>query len=253
VRNTLTAIQMQLHPSRGAKGSASDLDYDDSGADGQETISMGRSKRSGSITSWNSVGKDALTSTPGGSLTTGSGSQVASPSPGEQSSRNGSTTSVYESKLQNASATSVIYNRSWEIDMENLLKVLVVSRSKVPKLSQTLVPQDMYNAIKSQQILQPLSSSFGARPSTSSLSPGGTMLRNRSIRGQQPDRLMTLKRGSIRGLQSIMGAPTGPSPYSSNSSIDGRASPSPSFATSINEAIIVILQHMMCVCSNLIF
>lgn len=132
VRNTLTAIQMQLHPSRGAKGSASDLDYDDSGADGQETISTGRSKRSGSITSWNSVARDALTSTPGGSLTTGSGSQVASPSPGEQSSRNGSTTSVYESKPQNTSVTSVIYNRSWEIDMENLLKVLVVSRSKVP-------------------------------------------------------------------------------------------------------------------------
>jgi|SRR5882762_7402857 PH and SEC7 domain-containing protein len=94
----------------------------------------------------------------------------------------------------------------------------------------------MYNAIKSQQILQPLGSSFGARASTSSLSPGGTILRNRSMRGQQqPDRLMSLKRGSIRGLQSLMGAPTGPSPYSSNSSIDGRTSPSPSFATSINE------------------
>lgn len=94
----------------------------------------------------------------------------------------------------------------------------------------------MYNAIKNQQILQPLNSTSGARTSTSSLSPGGTMLRNRSMRGQQqPDRLMTLKRGSIRGLQSILGAPTGPSPYSSNSSIDGRVSPSPSFATSINE------------------
>jgi PH/SEC7 domain-containing protein len=93
----------------------------------------------------------------------------------------------------------------------------------------------MYNAIKSQQILQPLGST-GGRTSTSSLSPGGTMLRNRSMRGQQqPDRLMTLKRGSIRGLQSILGGPAGPSPYSSNSSIDGRVSPSPSFATSINE------------------
>src|ERR1700685_2257268 len=103
----------------------------------------------------------------------------------------------------------------------------------------------MYNAIKSQQILQPLGSSFGARASTSSLSPGGNILRNRSMRGQQPDRLMTLKRGSIRGLQSIMGAPTGPSPYSSNSSIDGRASPSPSFATSINEVRDVIQLYMV--------
>lgn len=58
------------------------------------------------------------------------------------------------------------------------------------------------------------------------------MLRNRSLRGQ-PDRLTTLKRGSIRGLQSIVGAQA--SPYSSNSSIDGRVSPSPSFATSTHE------------------
>lgn len=95
--------------------------------------------------------------------------------------------------------------------------------------------QDMYNAVKSQQILQPLNSS---RSSMGSLSPGpgGTMLRNRSQRGP-PDRLMTLKRGSIRGLQSILGQPAN-SPYSSNSSItDGRTSPSPSFATSTHEAM----------------
>lgn len=59
------------------------------------------------------------------------------------------------------------------------------------------------------------------------------MLRNRSLRGP-PDRLTTLKRGSIRGIQSIVGQ-GGVSPYSSNSSIDGRASPSPSFATSTHE------------------
>ncbi|KAG6837700.1 hypothetical protein H0H93_003502 [Arthromyces matolae] len=64
---------------------------------------------------------------------------------------------------------------------------------------------------------------------------GGTMLRSRSLRAQQ-DRLTTLKRGSVRGLQSIMGA-QGTSPYSSNSSIDGRVSPSPSFATSTHEAM----------------
>lgn len=62
------------------------------------------------------------------------------------------------------------------------------------------------------------------------------MMRNRSTRGpQQSDRLNTLKRGSIRGLSSLIGGQAGPSPYSSNSSIDGRVSPSPSFATSINE------------------
>jgi len=91
----------------------------------------------------------------------------------------------------------------------------------------------MYNAIKNQQILQPLSS-VPVRSSTSSLSPGPTtMLRNRSLRGQS-DRLTTLKRGSIRGLQSILGG-QGTSPYSSNSSIDGRVSPSPSFTASTHD------------------
>lgn len=60
------------------------------------------------------------------------------------------------------------------------------------------------------------------------------MLRRRSQRTQH-DRLMTMKRGSIRGLQSILSLQSGVSPYSSNSSIDGRISPSPSFATSTHE------------------
>lgn len=60
------------------------------------------------------------------------------------------------------------------------------------------------------------------------------MLRNRSLRAGQSDRLNTLKRGSIRGWQSIINQ-NGASPYSSNSSIDGRVSPSPSFATSTHD------------------
>ena len=60
------------------------------------------------------------------------------------------------------------------------------------------------------------------------------MIRRRSQRTQH-DRLMTMKRGSIRGLQSILSLQSGVSPYSSNSSIDGRISPSPSFATSTHE------------------
>ncbi|KAG6876561.1 hypothetical protein C0992_012408 [Termitomyces sp. T32_za158] len=91
----------------------------------------------------------------------------------------------------------------------------------------------MYSAIKSQQILQPLTSS--TTHSAANLNTGGLVMRNRSLRGQ-PDRLTTLKRGSIRGLQSILVA-QGASPYSSNSSIDGRVSPSPSFATSTHEAM----------------
>ncbi|KAG8694315.1 hypothetical protein FRC08_008568 [Ceratobasidium sp. 394] len=61
--------------------------------------------------------------------------------------------------------------------------------------------------------------------------------RTRSQRGQVApggDRVASLKRGSIRGLQSLLG---GQSPYGSNNSVDGRISPSPSFATSIGDGV----------------
>ncbi|KAK7057207.1 hypothetical protein R3P38DRAFT_2839951 [Favolaschia claudopus] len=217
VRNTLTAIQMQLHPETPAQSSMTDLgSTQDSASVRGETIesasiastppaTISRSKRSDSITSWHSVSRPTLD---------GSSSSVMMSSPA-----NGSTPSVQVSAAGHeprSSVSSVVYGRAWESDMENLLK-------------------DMYNAVKSQQILQPLNSS---RSSMGSLSPGssGVMLRNRSQRGP-PDRLMTLKRGSIRGLQSILGQQAN-SPYSSNSSItDGRTSPSPSFATSTHEGM----------------
>lgn len=206
VRNTLTAIQSQFHPSP-----TTDLNGDDgtesvrgNPSDASPMATFPRSKRSDSITSWNSISKDALLSSTN-SIT------VSTPT-GHFS--NGSSPSVQVSTPTVERRNSIAYDRTWEAEMESLLK-------------------DMYNAIKSQQILQPLGSS---RSSMSSLSPGSSsMMRNRSLRGQQ-DRLMTLKRGSIRGIQSIMGS-QGASPYSSNSSIDGRVSPSPSFATSAHEAI----------------
>ncbi|KAL4078535.1 hypothetical protein V8B97DRAFT_1865722 [Scleroderma yunnanense] len=194
VRNTMTAVQMQLHPTR--YGSTTELDHDDSssgpgtGSEGTETQSLARSKRSGSIASWNSISKDTFTS-----------SGTISTLPQAQPSLNSSTTSFqhslgYEPKSPNA---HVIFDRNWEMEMEGLLK-------------------DIYSAVKSHQILQPLTH--------------GLIGRNRSYRGP-PDRFANLKRGSIRGIQTILGAPH--SPYSSNSSIDGRVSPSPSFATSTHE------------------
>ena len=99
----------------------------------------------------------------------------------------------------------------------------------------------MYAAIKSQEIRQPA----GFQPPSSQMSslapntPYNTLMRHRSQRGQ--DRMTMLKRGSIRGIQTLLGQQAGVSPYSSNSSIegsrdprDGRVSPSPSFATSID-------------------
>ncbi len=91
--------------------------------------------------------------------------------------------------------------------------------------------KDMYNSVKAQQILQPIS---GSTPgSSSSLAPTSPLSRTRSQRllGGPSDRM---KRGSIRGLQTLLGTQ---SPYGSNSSssVDGRISPSPSFATSVGD------------------
>lgn len=215
VRNTMMAIQTQTHPSR--YGSSPDLNDDNSSgpltaSDGTETQSLARSKRSGSIASWNSISKDTFFASAAAS------SAVSTAQP----SLNSSTTSFHhssgpESKPPSTAPSTVNFDRNWEIDMENLLK-------------------EMYAAVKSQQILQPLGTTFMARVSTSSLSPGAPHLisRNRSYRGPS-DRLTTLKRGSIRGIQSIL-TPSY-SPYSSNSSIDGRVSPSPSYATSTREGM----------------
>ncbi|KAH9083422.1 hypothetical protein EDB83DRAFT_2213073 [Lactarius deliciosus] len=221
VRNTLFTIQIQLQPNRSVQGSTSDLVQSDRDADsirgpGSEGSDVGTStlrsqaKRSDSITSWNSISRDAaLANLFVGSPAIGN----TAPLPNDSTaSVTASATSGTEAKTPSTLVSSVVYDRNWESDMESLLK-------------------DMYNAIKSQQILQPLSS----RTSTSSLNPNAP-LRNRSIRTQQ-DRITNIKRGSIRGIQSILGAPNGISPYSSNSSVDGRASPAPSFATSAHENI----------------
>ncbi|KAF8161062.1 hypothetical protein B0H34DRAFT_673104 [Crassisporium funariophilum] len=199
VRNTLTAIQTQLQPTSPADLSSSDLTYDDCGssvrrAGSDETEVVTRTKRSDSITSWNSLSREAIMTLPSPPATQSSTLHTHLP--------NGSAQSVQISNGQDPNHPQ-IGGRAWENDMESLLK--------------------------------PLNSSVTR--SSISLSPGGGgMMRNRSLRSQ-PDRLTTLKRGSIRGLQSILSVQSGISPYSSNSSIDGRVSPSPSFATSTHEAM----------------
>ncbi|KAI0630210.1 hypothetical protein C8Q77DRAFT_1233183 [Trametes polyzona] len=244
VRNTMTAIQMQLQPS--GMASSTDLSYDDwssvragsEGGDVPGNTVRARAKRSDSITSWNSVTREALVPS-SGTLVNSSGQLTLASDPAGSSSANQSSVSVGGSSNQESkqsqdanppasapsasapaamtsagptASSAVLYDRNWETEMENLLK-------------------DMYNAVKAQQILQPIGSVPMARSSTSSLTPHGVVLRNRSVRTQQ-DRLTTFKRGSIRGLQSILNAQAGHSPYSSGSSVDGRASPAPSFATS---------------------
>jgi len=122
VRNTMTAIQMQTHPSR--CNSSPDLNDDNSSgqmtatSDGTETQSLARSKRSGSIASWNSISKDTLLSSPG----------VSSAVSTAQRSLNSSTTSFQhssgpETKPPSTTPSMVTFDRSWEMDMEGLLKV----------------------------------------------------------------------------------------------------------------------------------
>ena len=89
----------------------------------------------------------------------------------------------------------------------------------------------MYTAIKQQQILQPQ----GHAMERGSISSGpGALLRVGSRRGQN-DRVANLKRGSMRGIQSLFTAHASGSPHGNNGSLDGRASPVPSFANSTHE------------------
>lgn len=84
--------------------------------------------------------------------------------------------------------------------------------------------QEMYTAIKQQQILQPQGNAL----ERASISSGhGALLRAGSRRGQN-DRVANLKRGSMRGIQSLFNAHGNPVGN------DGRASPVPSFEVGMN-------------------
>ncbi|KAG8862477.1 hypothetical protein FRB96_001548 [Tulasnella sp. 330] len=171
------------------------------------TLRKGRTNRSGSVNSWKSGEKEGL----GGIFSNASTPTLLSSPVGTHAPQSPATQD--RQIAPKLSASSFVYSRNWEHEMENLLK-------------------DMYNAIKAQQILQPIMSL--ERPSMSSLTPASTLVsRSRSQRSYGGT--AALKRGSIRGIQTLLGSQ---SPYSSNSSsTDGRLSPSPSFATSIGEAV----------------
>ena len=112
VRNTMTAIQAQF-PST----NTDDQDGNSSMSRNvlpEDTEIVSRSKRSDSIASWNSVSRDVVTSL------------SSSPSinrTSEISETRSTTTAGVDSKSIN---TSQLYNRAWENDMENLLKVWYV-------------------------------------------------------------------------------------------------------------------------------
>jgi PH/SEC7 domain-containing protein len=109
VRNTMTAIQAQF-PST----NTDDQDGNSSMSRNvlpEDTEIVSRSKRSDSIASWNSVSRDVVTSL------------SSSPSinrTSEISETRSNTTAGVDSRSIN---TSQLYNRAWENEMENLLKV----------------------------------------------------------------------------------------------------------------------------------
>jgi len=115
VKNTMTAIQMQIRPHHPASVS-SDLTYDDCSSsvrspsfEGAEQVP--RSKRSDSGHSWNSVSKDIYPRAPS-SMT----QHVNSSTPSVQ---------VSVSSHDQRSMPFPTYNREWEEDMGILLKVII--------------------------------------------------------------------------------------------------------------------------------
>ncbi|QRV96655.1 Sec7 guanine nucleotide exchange factor [Ceratobasidium sp. AG-Ba] len=181
--------------------STPELVLDDEGSQhGDPREPVTRTQRSGSLNSWRSGSKETVPMT----------LNASSPSVTMEGS---------DPKTPTGSMYQVVFAKGWDSEMEMLLK-------------------DMYTAVKNQQILQPLTGLTAAERQSLSLSPGTAGIgRTRSQRGQVPpggDRISSLKRGSIRGLQSLLGSQN---PYGSNSSVDGRISPSPSFATSIGDGV----------------
>lgn len=109
--------------------------------------------------------------------------------------------------ILNDSSTSVgefSYNRTWEAETENALK-------------------EIYANVRQDRILLPIDNRISIVSTTS----GPYLGRQGTVRSPNAsnDRVHTLKRNSIRGLM-------GNNPYGG---LDGRLSPTPSYATSINE------------------
>lgn len=107
VRNTLSAIQIQLHPN----GSNSDFDSSSGrqGSDYTGSTPARRMKRSDSLNSWNSLSKDALSGLP----------QTLSPHVNDSTA---SFQAVSNDQKENGGAT-LLYDRNWENEMEAMLKV----------------------------------------------------------------------------------------------------------------------------------
>ena len=160
VRNTMTTIQIQLQPS--GMASSADLTNDDwssvrggsESGDAPGNTVRARAKRSDSIASWNSITRDALIPSSGtlvnssGQLTLASSEPTGSSSVNQSSVSVGGTSnpdgkpsqdtapppppSAYPSSTvasTAASSSGMIFDKNWEMEIENMLKVSLYSCS----------------------------------------------------------------------------------------------------------------------------
>lgn len=158
MRNTMTTIQLQLQPS--GMASSTDLTYDDwsSVRGGSEPGDLAgstvraRGKRSDSITSWNSVTREALVPSSGTLVNSSGQLTLASSDPPGPSSANQSSVSVGGSSNPEGkqsqetptagpppaatsasappSSSNIVFDRNWEVEIENMLKVGITAMVK---------------------------------------------------------------------------------------------------------------------------
>lgn len=130
-----------------------------------------------------------------------------------------------------ATTSSFSYGKAWEQEAETALKV----RMHEPP---SLTKQEIYANVKADRILLPIHSlNIPLSPSQkrqSVMSMSSFPDRNKGMRSPSGSRVNALKRGSIIGSQSLLGQP------SASGMSDGRLSPTPSYATSIDEVSSVI-------------
>jgi PH and SEC7 domain-containing protein len=149
VRNTIAAIQMQLQP-----GSTSDLVGDDwssvrAGSDVSDVATNMRTiKRSDSMTSWSSVTREAFVSNlkapSSGQLTTGStdtSANTTQPQTPFTDSALSVASPTREPKSSDNSVAPMVYDRNWETEMENMLKVgfKICDHSQINQLTHPLL------------------------------------------------------------------------------------------------------------------
>ncbi|KAK8846626.1 hypothetical protein IAR55_005713 [Kwoniella newhampshirensis] len=210
VRNAMRAIHESMPATD--RSSTPDLVRDDSGS-----VRLGLGSNGSTAPSFASMRSKTPTQPLPPNQRSASAPVVTAPAP---PSRTDSTSSVVtnglDSKHPGSSTTvsSFAYGKAWEVEAEAALK-------------------EIYANVRADRILLPISGSAvgNNRQSMISVNSLGTYdARSKGVRSPS-DRVNALKRGSIRSVQGLLNNPYG----SQWSTSDGRLSPTPSYATSINE------------------